>query len=173
MPLGPCTIPSICSVLTCSPPFPGGRFFASPPAFCRASRDSNGSRRAILVCSGVELPAAPSVALVAACFFATGFAAGFAAALTAGFAADFATALAAGFAAGFDAGVPAGRAAAGFGAGGCPCACEHVAAAVSKIALISVITERIVRSFPLRAFQPLQVESWLQLRERYSHQQAW
>src|ERR1700688_3699804 len=136
MPLGPCTIPSIFSVLTCSPPFPGGRFFASPPAFCRDSRDSNGSRRAIRACSGVELPAAPSVAFVAACFFATGFAA---AAL----------------------------------AGVCPCACEHVAAAVSKIALISVITERIVRSSPLRAFQPLQVESWLQLRERYSHQQAW
>src|SRR3984957_8676581 len=165
MPLGPCTIPSIFSVLTCSPPFPGGRFFASPPAFCRDSRDSNGSRRAILACSGVELPAAPSVEFVAACLFATGFAAGFAATLVAG------------FAAGFVAGVPAGRAAAGFGAGvlagGCPCACEHVAAAVSKIALISVITERIVRSFPLRAFQPLQAEFWLQLRELHSHQQAW
>src|ERR1700681_2144532 len=134
MPLGPCTIPSIFSVLTCSPPFPGGRFFASVPAFWRDSSDSNGSRRAILACSAVELPLAPSLEFVAACFFATGFAAG------------------------FDAGVPAGRAAAGFGvgalAGGCAWACEHVAAAVSKIAVITVITERIVRSFPLRAFQP-------------------
>jgi hypothetical protein len=152
-------------VLTCSPPFPGGRFFASVPAFWRDSSDSNGSRRAILVCSAVELPLVPSGEFVAACFFATGFDAGFAAGSDAG------------FTAGFDAGVPAGRAAAGFGAGavagGCPCACEHVAPAVSKIAVTTVITERIVRSFPLRAFQPLQAEFWLQLWELHSHQQAW
>jgi hypothetical protein len=95
------------------------------------------------------------------CFFSTGFAADFAA----------------GFAVGFATGVPAGRAAAAFGAGafagGCPCACEHVAATVSKIALTSVITERIVRSFPLRAFQPLQAASSLQVRSLDSHQQAW
>jgi hypothetical protein len=129
----------------------------SVPAFCRASIDSNGSRRGILACAGVELPLASSAEFVAACFLETRFAAG--------------------FTAGFAAGVPAGRtpAAGGAGvlAGGCPCACEHVAAAVSKIVLTIVITERIVRSFPLRAFQPLQAEFSLQLRELYSHQQAW
>jgi hypothetical protein len=36
-----------------------------------------------------------------------------------------------------------------------------------------VITERIVRSFPLRAFQPLRAASSLQLQELQSHQQAW
>jgi len=137
----------------------------SVPAFWRPSIDSNGSRRAILACAGVELPLAFSAEFVAACFFDTGFAAG------------FVTGFAAGFKAAFAAGVPAGRAPAAGGAGvlagGCPCACEHVATAVSKIALTSVITERIVRSFPLRAFQPLQAESLLQLRELYSHQQAW
>ena len=81
------------------------------------------------------------------------------------------TGLAAGFAAGLDAVARAG-AGAGFAAGGCPCACEQVAAAVSNIPLTSVITERIVRSFPLRAFQPL-VESALQVRESGSHQLAW
>ena len=137
----------------------------SVPAFWRPSIDSNGSRRAILACAGVELPLAFSAEFVAACFFDTGFAAG------------FVTGFAAGFKAAFAAGVPAGRAPAAGGAGvlagGCPCACEHVATAVSKIALTSVITERIVRSFPLRAFQPLQAAPSLRLREQQSHPQAW
>jgi len=165
----------------------------SVPAFWRASMDSNGSRRGTLACAGAELPLASSGEFVAARFFDTSFTAGFApgvtasfaeglaAGVTAGFAAGFAAGVTAGvaegFAAGFAVGVPAGRAPAAGGAGvlagGCPCACEHVAAAVSKMALTSVITERIVRSFPLRAFQPLQAEFLLQVRELYSHQQAW
>src|SRR5580700_11186237 len=59
MPFDERTMPSSRSVLTCKPAFPGGRFFPALVSLLRFTRDSNGSRRAILspsagACASVE-----------------------------------------------------------------------------------------------------------------------
>src|SRR3989441_1411178 len=129
--------------------------------------------------------------------FAAGFAAGLAGALPAGLvacgaglpvgAADLA-ACAAGLAvcaaglagagaaglAGCCAGLPAPCA--GFallGIDGFACALTPGVAAAIKIPSPRVITERIVRSFPLRVSQPHQLQAWLQLREPHQRRRAW
>src|SRR6266403_1312508 len=169
-------MPSRRSVLTCKPNLPGGRFSGAFPP-CRPSKDSNGSRRACLTSLSAAAGAVPGVL-------------GFSTALTARFAGDFV--FATGFAAGFAAGLPAGLAAGAAGLAGCcaglpaPCAgfallgvdgfaCARnpgVAAAI-KIPSPRVITERIVRSFPLRVSQPRQLQAWLRLPEPHPYRRAW
>src|SRR5467141_3483803 len=180
-------MPSRRSVLTCKPNLPGGRFSGAFPP-CRPSRDSNGSRRACLTSLSAAAGAVPGVL-------------GFSTALTARFAGDFvfAAGLAAGFPAGLAAGCGTGLAvgAAGFAAGaaglaGCcaglpapgagfallgvevvACARNPGVAAAIKIPSPRVITERIVRSFPLRVSQPHRLEAWRRLPEPHPYRRAW
>src|SRR5712671_1769880 len=191
-------MPSRRSVLTCKPSLPGGRF-AGALFNCRPSKDSNGSRRACLTSLSAAAGAVPGVLGFSTAFtarfagdfvFATGFAAGFAAGLPAGLATGVA-----GFAVcgtGFAAGAPGLAAAGAAGLAGCcaglpaPCAgfallgvegfaCARnpgVAAAI-KIPSPRVITERIVRSFPLRVSQPHQLQAWLRLPEPHQRRRAW
>ena len=110
--------------------------------------------------------------------FSVFFAARLAGALAEGFAAAFAAGGAAGFAAGCaacPAGLPPACAAgfAGAGVEGFVCACELAAAVASKIPIPRVITERIVRSFPLRVSQPRRPGVWLQQQEPHPCQRAW
>jgi len=142
MPFGECTIPSTFSVLTCSPPLPGGRFLAASAwAFCRRPADSKrvaAPRFGYLAfrCRGrIGLPPPPWLRA----FWKRALR-------------QVSTKL-------FPLAAQSPVLELVGAVVGCACACEQVAAtaAVSKIPLTSVITERIVRSFPLRAFQPLQV----------------
>src|SRR5258707_9622592 len=98
IPFGARTIPSRRSVLTCSPPLPGGRL--ETPLVCdRATKDSKGSRRAALISlspAALGAPAGPA-----------GFSTVFFDGLAAFFFACFATALTTGFA-GAAAGLAAG-----------------------------------------------------------------
>ncbi len=175
IPFGARTMPSRRSVLTCKPSLPGGRFSGAFPP-CRPSKDSNGSRRACFTSLSAAAGAVPGVLgfstvlggrfTAAFAFFAAGLAAGLAGALPLGFVAGpaglaacraglaagatgFAAAGAAGLAGGC-AGLPAPCA--GFallGVDGFACARNPGAAAAIKIPSPRVITERIVRSFPL------------------------
>ena len=60
-----------------------------------------------------------------------------------------------------------------FGVDGLACARKPGAVAAIKIPSPRVITERIVRSFPLRVFQPRRIEAWLRLPEPHPYQRAW
>src|SRR5258708_2510883 len=195
-------MPSRRSVLTCKPNLPGGRFSGALPP-CRPSKDSNGSRRACLTSLSAAAGAVPGVlgfstALTARfvedfAFFVAGFAAGLPAGLAAGAAglaagaacfaacgaglaagaAGLAVAGAAGLA-GCWAGLPAPCA--GFallGVEGFACARNPGVAAAIKIPSPRVITERIVRSFPLRVSQPRQLHAWLPLPEPHQPPRAW
>ena len=175
-------MPSSRSVLTCSPAFPGGRGPVLPPACSWPTRDSNGSRRAILgslsasagfgVAEAADLGAFFRAGFFAAGFFAAGFAAagfvaagfvacGGLAACVAGLAAGVA-----GLACGVAAGAPVfgGSCAAGFacacgaglaaGAAGVACACKLGPATPSIIPSASVFTERIKSLIPFRVSQP-------------------
>src|SRR5258707_10533237 len=73
-------MPSNRSVLTCNPALPGGRFFC-PPLCWRATRDSNGSRRAYLTSAPAAL--SPPSAGLAEGLATPGFALDFAAPLVA------------------------------------------------------------------------------------------
>src|SRR5713101_2600003 len=187
-------MPSRRSVLTCKPNLPGGRFSGALPP-CRPSKDSNGSRRACLTSLSAAAGAVPGVlgfstALTARfvedfVFFVAGFAAGLPAGLAAGVAgfAVCGTGLAAGAAgsaagavglAGCCAGLPAPCA--GFallGVDGFACARNPGVAAAIMIPSPRVITERIVRSFPLRVSQPRHLLAWLRLPEPHQRRRAW
>src|SRR6266403_786720 len=186
-------MPSRRSVLTCKPNLPGGRFSGAFPP-CRPSKDSNGSRRACLTSLSAAAGAVPGVlgfstALTARFAGDFVFAAGLAAGLPAGLAAGVAgfavcgTGLAvgaAGFAAGAAgwagccAGLPApGAGFALLGVEGVACARNPGVAAAIKIPSPRVITERIVRSFPLRVSQPHQLQAWLRLPEPHQRRRAW
>src|SRR5229473_3485250 len=174
-------MPSRRSVLTCKPNLPGGRFSGALPP-CRPSKDSNGSRRACLTSLSAAAGAVPGVL-------------GFSTALTARFVVDFVffvAGFAAGLPAGFDAGAPGLAAAGAAGLAGCcaglpaPCAgfallgvdgfaCARNPGVAAAIMIPSprVITERIVRSSPLRVSQPHQLQVWLRLPEPNQHRRAW
>src|SRR5215831_12994032 len=151
-------MPSTRSVETCSPALPGGRLAAPfAAAAWRATRDSNGSRRAIFVGS---VPSFGFLSL-AVRVGAAGFLAGFVAAvLGAGFCADEAPGFPAVGAGGFWAPAAAGLAVcvAGFcgaGAAGFVCADNPGAIAARRNPTMMVIAGRIIRSFPLRVYQPV------------------
>src|SRR5258708_15240312 len=190
-------MPSRRSVLTCKPNLPGGRFAGALPP-CGPRKDSRGSRRACLTSLSAAAGAVPGVAGFSTAFtarfagdFPFVFAARFAAVgLPAGLAAGAAGLLAcgAGLAAGAAGLVPAG--AAGFAGccAGLPAPCDGFAllgvdrfpsvrnpgvAAAIKIPSPRVITERIVRSFPLRVSQPHQLQAWLRLPEPHQRRRAW
>src|SRR5712692_8977054 len=194
-------MPSRRSVLTCKPSLPGGRFNGAFPP-CRPSKDSNGSRRACLTSLSAAAGAVPGVlgfstALTARFAGDFVFAAGFVAGLPAGLAAGVAgfavcgTGLAAA-AAGFAAGAPGLVAAGAAGLAGCcaglpaPCAgfallgvdgfaCARNPGVAAAIMIPSprVITERIVRSFPLRVSQPRQLQAWLRPPEPHQCRRVW
>src|SRR6267154_532826 len=194
IPFGARTMPSRRSVLTCKPNLPGGRFSGALPP-CRPSKDSNGSRRACFTSLSAAAGAVPGVlgfstalpARFAGDFvFTADFAAGLPAGLATGAAglAVFGAVLAAGAAVlaaagavglvGCCAGLPAPCA--GFallGVDGFACARNPGVAAAIKIPSPRVITERIVRSFPLRVSQPHQLQAWLRLPEPRQRRRAW
>src|SRR6266849_3601320 len=59
------------------------------------------------------------------------------------------------------------------GVDGLACARNSGVAAAIKIPSPRVIAERIVRSFPLRVFQPHQLQAWPQQREPHPRRRAW
>src|SRR5271163_2026136 len=141
MPLEERTIPSSRSVLTCKPAFPGGRFLPALVSLLRLTRDSKGSRRAVLSVSPAAWTSAGAAAL------STGLRG---ADLVLGLAEVFEACGVVFAAGGATVAAPAELA--------CANKLEEVAA--SKIATTRVFTERIVRSFRLQLSSRL----WLRAR---------